>query len=192
MPSLEFFGREYSVPDDHLLVATRAVKAEVNANLDEFPFDELKKAASTYDDCDLIFVEHTYTKTDDDARRYDDGIDRSRSRGYVVAQHFDDDEGELYLLMAIDKRYQELCRFILDGVISAVSMGCTCDTYCSECGTEFNEIQKCECGACPDMIGTIGKNGTPVHDILKDISFYEISCVQDPASESAAFYEVVE
>lgn len=192
MPSLEFFGRNYSVPDDHLLIATRAVKSEVNANFDEFPFDELKNAAHTYDGCDLVFVEHTYVKTDDDSRRYDDGIDRSRSRGYVVANHFDDEEGELYLLIAIDKRYHDLCRYILDGSLGAVSMGCTCDTFCSECGSEFNEVSPCECGACPNMIGSIGSNGTPIHDILRNISFYEISIVQDPASESASFYDVAE
>lgn len=196
MPSLDFFGREYSVPDDHILVATRAVRAEMNANLDEFPHDELRKAASTYDGCDLVFVDHTYTKTDDDASLYEDGIDRSRSRGYVVANHFDDDDGELYLLIAVSKEFPELVRNILDGSINAVSMGCTCDTYCSECGGEFTELSPCECGACPDRIGCRGRGGVPIHDILRNIHFYEISLLsgidEPPASPSAVFFEVSE
>lgn len=193
MPSMEFFGNTYEVDDDYLLVATRAVKAEVNRNFDCFLPEELEAAAHTYDGCDQIFVDHTYTKTTDLASEYEDGIDRSRTRGFVVAQHYDPDEQELYLLMAIDKRYRNLCNMIMDGSIGAVSMGCQCDLECSICHTEFDELHSCECGACPDHIGTVDINGDLVYDILRNIEFYEISCLaEEQASPSALFYEVSE
>lgn len=58
MPTMDFFGQTYEVDDSYILVATRAVKAEVNRNFDCFEPDELEKAAHTYDNCDLVFVDH--------------------------------------------------------------------------------------------------------------------------------------
>lgn len=59
MPTIDFFGQNYEVDDSYLLAATRAVKAgRPNLNFDMFEADELERAASTYDDCDQVFVEH--------------------------------------------------------------------------------------------------------------------------------------
>lgn len=194
MPTMDFFGQTYEVDDSYILVATRAVKAgRPNLNFDMFEADELKRAASTYDDCDQVFVEHTYVKTTDLASNYEDGIDRSRTRGFVVAEHYVDEDQTLHLLMAIDKRYRQLCNSIMDGSIGSVSMGCQCDLYCSICGTEFDDTHSCECGACPNFIGTVNVDGDLVYDILRNVEFYEISCIlTQPAEDSALFYEVVE
>lgn len=187
----EFFGKEYDISDGYLAVKTRACSARINVNLDCFEKTELEKAWLTYEDCMNVFVEHTYTKTDDDPAKYDDGIDRSRTRGYVAAVHYDADDGVVYLLLAIDKAYEELCDLILDGSLGAVSMGCNCTLYCSICGGEFDDYHLCECGACPNLIGT-QKDGHLVYDIMRDVHFYEISIVSEPADQTALFYEVID
>lgn len=188
MKTIQFFGKEYSTDDDHILIKTRAVKAEINLNFDCFPYDELKRGASTYQGCELVFVDHTYHKTSDLADDYEDGIDRSRSRGKVLAWHFEPIEGEVYLLLEISKEWPMLTEAIMSGAINAVSMGCTCTTYCSICGAEFDELNPCD--HCPSRIGSY-VNGTFCYDILRDISFYEISIVPEEASPSACFVEVV-
>ena len=91
MATIDFWGETYEVPEGHVCVHTRAVsggEGGLNRNFDYFPSDELEKAAPTYDGCDLVFVDHHYQFTDD-LDSYDDGIDRSRTRGYVMAQHYD-------------------------------------------------------------------------------------------------------
>ena len=70
----EFFEKEYDIPDGYLAVKTRACSARINVNLDCFEKTELEKAWLTYEGCTNVFVEHTYTKTDDDPAKYDDGI----------------------------------------------------------------------------------------------------------------------
>lgn len=135
---------------------------------------------------------HTYTYHDDDPSNYEDGIDRSRTRGFVVAQHYDAETEDLHLLIAVDKRYKSLCDLILDGSISTVSMGCQCDLFCSVCGGEFDEMHSCECGACPNFIGTVNVDGDLVYDILRNVDFYEISILaEEQAEPRAVFYEVV-
>lgn len=187
MRDTEFFGNTYTIPDGYIGIKTRAVKAEVNWNYDCFTEDEMAKAAHTYDDCDLVYFDHTYTKTAD-VRQYEDGIDRSRSRGFIVAQHYED--GVQYCLMAVSKEWPKLVDAILDGRVNAVSMGCDCTTYCSICDTEFDNMHSCECGACPNMIGS-RIHGKLVYDVLRDIQYYELSIVPDPACASALFYEVI-
>lgn len=193
MASIDFWGEIYEVPRGYVAVHTRAVTAGdggLNRNFDYFPSDELEKAAPTYDGCDLVFVDHTYTFTDDESE-YEDGIDRSRTRGYVAAQHYDPDTDALYLLIMVDKHFRSLADYILDGSIGAVSMGCTCRTYCSICGGEFDDWNPCECGACPTFIGTV--RGTDlVYDVLRGIDFYEISFVFLPADGHALFLKVVD
>lgn len=195
MASIDFWGQIYEVPRGYVAVHTRAVTAGeggLNRNFDFFPSDELERAAPTYDGCDLVFVDHTYTFTDDDASDYDDGIDRSRTRGYVAAQHYDPDTDALYLLIMVDKHFRSLTDYILDGSIGAVSMGCTCRTYCSICGGEFDDWNPCECGACPTFIGTV-KGDDLVYDILRDISFYEISILAELSADAhSLFVEVVD
>lgn len=194
MAEIDFWGETYEVPDGHVCIHTRAVSAGdggLNRNFDYFPSDELERAAHTYDGCDLVFVDHRYQFTDD-LDSYDDGIDRSRTRGYVMAQHYDADSDALYLLIAVDKRYHELTNLILDGSIGSVSMGCTCRTFCSICDGEFDDENPCECGACPTFIGTI-RGSQIVYDILRDIEFYEISLIITcPADSHALFLEVVD
>lgn len=195
MASIDFWGETYEVPTGYVAVHTRAVTAGdggLNRNFDFFPSDELEKAASTYDGCDLVFVNHTYTFTDDDASDYDDGIDRSRTRGYIMAQHYDQDSDALYLLVAVNKRFHELTDLILDGSIGSVSMGCTCHTFCSICGGEFDDVNPCECGACPTFIGTV-RGSDLVYDILRDISFYELSLLCETSADAhSLFVEVVD
>lgn len=195
MAEIEFWGDVYEVPEGYLCVHTRAVSGGergLNRNFDYFPSDELEAAAHTYDGCDLVFVDHTYTFTDDDADEYDDGIDRSRTRGYVMAQHYDPESDALYLLIAVDKGFRALADLILDGSIASVSMGCTCRTFCSICGGEFDDMTPCECGACPTFIGTV-RGDELVYDVLRDISFYEISILCETQADPAAlFVEVVD
>lgn len=194
MAEIDFWGETYEVPEGHVCVHTRAVsggEGGLNRNFDYFPSDELEKAAPTYDGCDLVFVDHHYQFTDD-LDSYDDGIDRSRTRGYVMAQHYDPETDAIYLLIAVDKRYHELSELILDGSIASVSMGCTCRTYCSICGGEFDDVNPCECGACPTYIGTMHGNDI-VYDVLRDIEFYEISVLAETSADpKALFVEVVD
>lgn len=193
MKSIEFFGKRYETDDDHMLVMTRAVKAEINLNFDCFPYEELEKAVHTYDGCKLVYVDHTYHKvsalgdTSGDSE-FEDGIDRTRSRGRVLASYFEPVEGEIYLLLEISKEWQLLNEAIMSGAINAVSMGCTCTTYCSICGQEFDELNPCP--HCPTRIGTY-VDGRICYDILRDINFYEISIVPEEASPSACFVKVV-
>jgi hypothetical protein len=190
MPQAEFFGKVYSVSDDYILIKTRAVKWEMNLNFDYFPREELLASYEAYDDVDLVFVDHTYTKTADKSY-YEDGIDRRRSRGFVVKAEIDDNEVEceIHLLIAISKEYKMLTKDILNGDVGAVSMGCYADTYCSICGQEFDALNPCM--HCPALIGTKFE-GELVYEILRNIRYYEISIVFDPASPSALFYEVIE
>lgn len=194
MASIDFWGETYEVPRGYVAVHTRAVTAGdggLNRNFDYFPSDELEKAAPTYDGCDLVFVDHTYTFTDDEGE-YEDGIDRSRTRGYVAAQHYDPGTDALYLLIMVDKHFRSLTDYILDGSIGAVSMGCTCRTFCSLCGGEFDDWNPCECGACPTYIGTV-RGDDLVYDILRDISFYEISVLAELSADAhSLFVEVVD
>lgn len=188
----EFFGTEYEIPDGHLAVKTRACSARINVNLDCFERSELEKAWKTYEGCTNVFVEHTYVHTDDDESKYPDGIDRSRSRGSVIAVHYDASDASVHLLLAIDKSYHELTKQILDGGIASVSMGCNCTLYCSICNSPFDETFRCECGSCPDNIGT-QVDGHLVYDIMRDVDFYEISLiVTEPADQTALFYEVID
>lgn len=195
MKSIDFFGTEYTTSDDNILVMTRAVKAEINLNFDCFPYDELEKAASTYENCDLVYFDHTYHKIslDYDEDDFDDGgvgdgIDRSRSRGRVLAWHFEPTEGEIYLLIEISRDWHMLCDMITSGALNAVSMGCNCRTFCSICGQEFTPDDPCP--HCPSRMGTM-VDGRLCYDILRDISFYEISIVPEEASPSAVFCKVV-
>lgn len=194
MASIDFWGETYEVPRGYVAVHTRAVTAGdggLNRNFDFFPSDELEKAAPTYEGCDLVFVDHTYTFTDDQ-NEYEDGIDRSRTRGYVAAQHYDPDTDALYLLIMVDKHFRSLTDYILDGSIASVSMGCTCRTFCSLCGGEFDDWNPCECGACPTFIGTV-RGDELVYDVLRDISFYEISVLAEISADAhSLFVKVVD
>lgn len=194
MAEIDFWGETYEVPDGHVCIHARAVSGGdggLNRNFDYFPSDELERAAHTYDGCDLVFVDHHYQFTDD-LDSYDDGIDRSRTRGYVMAQHYDPETDAIYLLIAVDKRYRELSELVLDGSIASVSMGCTCRTYCSICGGEFDDVNPCECGACPTFIGTMHGSDI-VYDILRDIEFYEISLLAEVSADpKALFIEVAD
>jgi hypothetical protein len=192
MPQTEFFGKTYSVSDDYILVKTIAVREELNRNFDYFPREELEKSWEQYGEVDLVFVDHTYKKSTD-SNYYEDGIDRSRTRGFVVASGIKDDESGracIHLLIAVDKSYSYLVKAIEDGDMGTVSMGCYSDLYCSICGELFSELNPCP--HCPALIGT-RFNGKLVFDILRNICFYEISLlVQLQASPVAIFYEVIE
>ena len=192
MPTAEFFGKTYTV-EGVILIKTIAVHAgRINRNFDMFEPDELEAAAHTYDNCNLVFVDHEYGATDEDLSAFEDGIDRSRTRGFIVAEHYDSETQDLHCLMAIDKNYKNLVDAIMSGKLGAVSMGCTCDLYCSICNTLFDEDHDCECGSCPRYIGTISNDGQLVYDILRNVEFYELSCLAiEQAEPRALFYEVI-
>lgn len=187
LPTIEFFDDEYEVPEGYIAVRTRAVRNAENFNLDFFPLDEMRKAARTYEGCGNVFVDHTYKLTKDN-NQYEDGIDRSRSRGYVMAQRMEGDTQ--WLLIAISKEWPKLVDAILSGQVNGVSMGCDCTTWCPICDTEFVAGSPCECGACPTRVGDF-IHGQKVHEVLKDIKYYEISIVFAPAECTALFEEIV-
>ena len=176
MSSIGFCGKSYDIPSGYYAVATRAVTAGVpNLNRDYFPPEVLEDAADTYIGCEKVFVDH---RTDfDDTNPH---LDKTYSRGYVKDAVYD--EGVLYLLIFVSKKFKELAEAIISGEINAVSMGCECSITCSICGAE-------DCSHLRDLAEGVLDEG--MYELLSDVEFVEISFVFEPADPSALIYKVV-
>lgn len=176
MSSIGFCGKSFDIPSGYFAVATRAVTAGVpNLNRDYFPPEVLEDATETYIDCPRVFVDH---RTDfDDTNPH---LDKTFSRGYVKDAVYED--GVLYLLIFVSKKFKDLAEALIGGEINAVSMGCECSITCSICGEED----------CPHLEKLAeGYLEGDNYEILSDVEFVEISFVFEPADPTALIYKVV-
>lgn len=103
------------------------------------------------------------------------------------------------LLIATNRKHNEIVERILNGTLSTLSMGCTCSiVQCSYCGKTFNDDEE-ECEHLQNHIGELlmNENGKkiPVAEligVMKDGKFVDGSCefieaswVEQPAFEGA-------
>lgn len=176
MSSIGFCGSNYDIPFGYYAVATRAVTAGTpNLNRDYFSPEVLEDAADTYIGCQRVFVDH---RTDlDDTNPH---LDKTFSRGYVKDAVYDN--GVLYLLIFVSKKFKELAEAIISGEINAVSMGCECGIECSICGRD-------DCSHLQAL--SEGEFDDDMYELLSDVEFVEISFVFDPADPTALIYKVV-
>lgn len=176
----------FTPQDGFLYVATRAISSRVNANLDSWPVDELRKSYKSFIGRG-VFVEHQ-------------NWDPSRSRGVILDAIYRESktasgipDAAVYLLLEVDaQQYPKLANAVLTNKITGVSMGADVShTVCSSCGNSATDPSG-YCEHIPGMKGLIVssiKNGRKieglVHEICYGHNFFEISFVFDPADESA-------
>lgn len=179
MEELEFFGRLHEKREGMVYLSVRAISASVNLNYDGWPSEELKKSYKTFID-DPIFVDHH-------------SEDKKRARGIILDAEYVDskDDKVVWLLLEIDaEAFPNLSGEIVTGGIDSVSMGAMVDrSICSICGNVSRTGQDF-CSHIPWMKGeTI--DGKLCYEICRDINFYEISLVFEPADVTAVAKNVV-
>ena len=177
------------VPEPGMLYVTaRAISSRVNANLDGWPSEELKKAHRTFVGRPVFVDHHNW--------------DERRSRGVILDSRVIDDKlasGQtdtwIELLVEVDARaFPKLAEAILSGDIDSVSMGADVEfTICSACGNKARDVSE-YCHHIPHMKGrrvfvddkVAGvKKAVLVYEDCYGVGFFEISFVFDPADESA-------
>ena len=176
----------YRPEPGYLYVATRALSSRVNANLDAWPVDELRKSYKTFLGRPVHVEHHNW--------------DYTKAKGIITDVLYKEHktasgltDAGVYLLMEIDaKTFPRLAKAILDGKIKGVSMGADVGfTTCSACGNKAeNPKEYCfHVGALKGQYVQIKQGNRTVQALVyencHDIGFFEISCVFDPADESA-------
>mgnify|MGYP000116562833 CR=1 FL=1 len=167
--------------EDYLFCRVRACSADVpNRNGDAFPYDELKSAYHTF------IGKGVYTNHDTD------GVEKIK--GIILDATFKEDQTHgawVELLVAVDRANEDLCRMILKGQVTDVSMGCIVPRAgCSICGNICQNKQD-EYGNLIDQCEHIAHykggtyNGEKVFENCYDVEFVEISWVTDGADEEA-------
>jgi len=170
--------------DNFLYFRAKAIKAdEPNGNGDYFPLEEIKKAYKTF--CGVgFYIEHN-------------SDDPENAKGIILDAVLDEENKEVECLAAISKKDEpELCKDIKNKKIKSVSMGCIAEkAECSICGnlaTSMDDI--CE-HMNPNnpftyIKGKVMPDGNVAYEINYDITFKELSGVQDPAWEEADIISV--
>lgn len=180
----------YEENPGYLYAVSRAISSRVNANYDGWPVDELKKSYKTFIGRP-VFVEHNNS-------------DPSQARGVVLDCLYKETklgsghtDGSVYCLMEIDAyTFPKLAAAIMSGEIPGVSMGADVgSTTCSVCGNNA-KTERDYCEHLPYMKGMrldIYKNGSRKEALVWENchkpNFFELSCVFDPADESAWFLD---
>ena len=181
---------EYNERPGYLYAVSRAISSRVNANYDGWPVDELKKAYKTFVGRP-VFVEHNNSDPKDARGVVLDSLYRESK---LASGHTD---GSVYCLMEIDAHtFPKLGQAIMSGQIPGVSMGADVGfTVCSACGNNA-KTERDYCEHLPYMKGMrldIYKNGSRkealVWENCHSPNFFELSCVFDPADESAWFLD---
>lgn len=117
---------------DYLI--TPETEQYINGNRDAFPRNVLLKSYRTFIGAQN-FLEHVQIE--------------SQSKGRVIDAVARDIGDSVYvdILVATDRKHEDLVRQIEDGTLSTLSMGCTCDaTQCTKCGhVAADETQLCDC-----------------------------------------------
>jgi hypothetical protein len=171
--------------EGHIYTVTRAISARVNQNFDGFPSAELKRSYQTFlgKPC---FVNHA-------------NEDPVRARGRVVGARYVENGDDKYIDVIQEvnaRKYPRLAKEIEDGGIDSVSMGCVAArTVCSVCDNEATDLFD----MCIHVLYAKGQylprpdSGEIVlcYETCKDIGFFELSYVFDPADETAVFSNVV-
>lgn len=181
---------DYKERPGYLYAVSRAISSRVNANYDGWPVHELRKAYKTFVGRP-VFVEHNNS-------------DPAQARGVVLDAIYKETrlasgitDGSVYCLMEIDAQtFPKLGSAIMSGAIPGVSMGADVgSTTCSACGNNA-KTERDYCEHLPYMKGMrldIYKNGTRKEALVWENchkpNFFELSCVFDPADESAWFLD---
>lgn len=165
---------------EYIFIRVRACSSDVpNKNGDCFPYDELKATYSTFLGKG-VYQDHQADSIDD-------------MRGLILDAVFKEDPVHgswVELLLAIDKSNRALCRKILKGQITDVSMGCVVrEGICSICGNVCRGAQD-EYGRPTDQCVHLERkgsdwNGQPVYEMCRGVEFIEISLVTDGADPEA-------
>lgn len=172
---LDFHGRYHETRHGMIYMAVRAISSIVNLNYDGWPAEELEKAYKTFRN-DPIFVDHNSER-------------QERARGMVIDSQFlqgdDSQDAWIELLLEIDYlTFPQLGEEILAGGLDSVSMGANVgETECSYCGHLAYGIAD-TCSHVKSMKGEM-IGDVLVYEICRDIDFYEISLVFEPADVTA-------
>lgn len=184
--------KDYSFEErpGYLYAVSRAISSRVNANYDGWPVHELKNAYKTFIGRP-VFVEHNNS-------------DPSQAKGVVLDSIYRESklasgvtDASVYCLMEIDaKTFPKLAQAVMNGKIKGVSMGADVgSTTCSVCGNNA-KTERDYCQHLPNMKGMrldTYKNGSRKEALVWENchkpNFFELSCVFDPADESAWFLD---
>lgn len=166
----------------------RAISARINQNFDGWPSEELKKAYRTFLG-KPVFVNHV----NDDPRK---------ARGVVVAARFveNGDDKFIEVIQEVDaEKFPKLAHELISGGLDSVSMGAEARICkCSYCGNEASDmLSMCShvLSKKGQVLGRVNDDGTRedvlVYEECRDVSFFELSYVFDPADETAVVSNVL-
>jgi hypothetical protein len=174
--------------EGHIYTRTRAISARVNQNFDGFPSEELKSAYKTFIG-KPVFVNHH-------------NEDPDKARGCVVASRYVEAGDDKYIEVIQEvnaQRFPKLAKELAEGGLDAVSMGTQAGrTICSYCGYEAqNAFDVCDhiIAFKGQYLTRTAENGMPedvlVYEECRDLGFFELSYVFDPADETALVSSVI-
>lgn len=171
-----------------ILTMTRAISARINQNFDGWPSEELKKSYKTFLG-KPIFVNHA-------------NDDPTKARGRVIAARYVESDSDRYIEVVQEvyaDKFPKLAKELLEGGLDSVSMGCeAAKSKCSYCGNVATGLDN----MCDHVLyhkgntlQRVGVNGE-VEDVLvyeecRDLHFFELSYVFDPADETAVVSNVI-
>ena len=166
----------------------RAISARINQNFDGWPSEELKKSYRTFLG-KPVFVNHV----NDDPRK---------ARGVVVAARFVENGDDKYIevIQEVDAdKFPMLAHELISGGLDSVSMGAEARICkCSYCGNEASDmLSMCShvLSKKGQVLGRVNDDGTHedvlIYEECRDISFFELSYVFDPADETAVVSNVL-
>ena len=173
---------------DHIYTVTRAISARVNQNYDGFPSEELRKAYKTFLG-KPVFVNHQ-------------NEDPTRARGRVVGTRYVENGADKYIEVIQEvnaKKFPLLAKELIEAGLDSVSMGCSAErTICSFCGnvaTGMFDMCTHVLNFKGQKLRRAGKNGQMeevlVYEECRDLGFFELSYVFDPADETAVVSNLV-
>lgn len=171
-----------------ILTRVRAISARINQNFDGWPSEELKKSYRTFLG-KPVFVNHV----NDDPRK---------ARGVVVAARFVENGDDKYIevIQEVDaEKFPKLAHELISGGLDSVSMGAEARICkCSYCGNEASDmLSMCShvLSKKGQVLGRVNDDGTRedvlVYEECRDVSFFELSYVFDPADETAVVSNVL-
>ena len=178
----------FSPRTGHIYTVTRAISARINQNYDGFPSEELKKAYITFLG-KPVFVNHV-------------NDDPTKARGRVVGARYVENGEDKYIEVIQEvnaNKFPLLAKELRDAGLDSVSMGCSAErTICSFCGNEASGMFD----MCAHVLNSKGRklrrqgaNGEMedvlVYEECRDLGFFELSYVFDPADETAMVSNVV-
>lgn len=171
----------------HLYTVTRAISARINQNYDGFPAEELRKAYKTFLG-KPVFVNHV-------------NEDPSKARGRVVGARYveNGDDKFIEVIQEVNAaKFPKVAKELVEGGLDSVSMGCSAErTICSFCGNvavgmfdmcahvlnaKGRKLRRSANGATQDVL---------VYEECRDLGFFELSYVFDPADETAVVSTVL-